>query len=438
MTRALLGAVACLSLALSAPSAQGQQKTRIRRQIARLQHPDETVRKNAQLALVKASDRAIPGLLTALGNAKHAAFRQRLLDTLRQICTANIRSIRPPGGRGVTLKQDRTRVSKALAALRLQTGNPITLAAGAPDREIELALDNTAFFPALKTICRAGGYGSRVSPKGGRLLFSGTPPANPTIFRGPFRIRIVRIRRVWRKDFDAKPTTEAQVQLQVDWGRGFSLLGQVSPVRIVSARDDRGTQLAPPRAAPERFDEARFLTERSAFGVGSREGGVEIWLRLWPFSLKAGRIARLAGQLTLVFVKEARVVRIPAPEKLQNFKLTFPGGFYELRSIARRGDAVTLDSRFELPVVKMPLKLDGRGIARLLARPRAYRVQYLVDQKGQRYRSGGEGTSGRGVVSARSSYAFPRSKKLAAVVLHYVREIQIRRVNFEFKDIPLR
>jgi len=291
--------------------------------------------------------------------------------TLRQICSANVRTILHPGGRDATLTRGRIR---------------------------------------------------------------------PTVFSGPFRIRIDRLRRSWRKVFGEGSSSQTEVELRIDWGRGFRLLGHVGPVRKLVARDDLGIQLVSSPGPRGRVE--WFFPRTGDFDIRSAGGGVPIRISLRPYSQKASQIQRLSGQQTLVFVKQAREVRIPAPDKLQRFKLSWAGGFYELRSIRRRGDGVGIESRFEVPRFTIPLKpAPGYGRNMFWSKNRFY-VQYLVDQDGKRYRSRRllimRRRPEQPVATVKAYYRIPASKRLVAVVLHYVQEIEVRRVSFEFKDIPLR
>jgi len=191
------------------------------------------------------------------------------------------------------------------------------------DRRISLqAPAPVPYWTAVDRLCAAGmlRFSLGASPDAvgreqpGLLLSAGKPKVRPESDQGPFRVKVTRLHHSRDRNLDAEDddpeaevVEEFHVQLEV-WAEPRLLIGQVGPLTLIEAADDRGRSLLPPADAKETVEVEDESYDDEAFG----QGAVQLQASLKFPASPAKTIRRLRGSVPiLVAARKAEPLDLP-------------------------------------------------------------------------------------------------------------------------------
>lgn len=215
--------------------------------VHRLGAPRFADREGASTELEKLGRQALPALRQAAGSGD-PEIRDRAASLIGRI--ERQRLVRPTS---VALDLKDVPLETALDALEARSGLALRVDPSADPawkaRKVTLqANEPIPFWQALDRICQAGGIRQSTplnppSDRGERAirLVPGDPETYPTSYSGPFRIRLLGLRKQQR----GAAGLLARIEVAAEPGLNIS---PTSPLKILGAVDEKGQAMLPPRA----------------------------------------------------------------------------------------------------------------------------------------------------------------------------------------------
>ncbi len=279
----------------------------VRRLVAELEAVELARREAAEADLVNLGPRALDFLPREAPPGK-AETAQRLARVRRRLEQAQAQS----GLQASTVSlEGKMPLSKILQSIERQTGNAfgtgrIPSSGSVLEREIELNLPQTTFWPALDRVL--GEAGLEVYPFGeqGRVELrtsasAAAPSGRHVAYAGPLRIELVGLHA--QRDFRSG-TGSLKLDIEAAWEPRLAPIRLTQRMAAVEGIDDRGRRLAAesPEAALEiplprgpiasRFSVPLALPSRDARALSEVRGALEV---LAPGPTATFRFAQLSG-----------------------------------------------------------------------------------------------------------------------------------------------
>ncbi len=277
--------------------------------VARLSHPDYRTREAAGASIVRAGDRALPLVRTALAGCTDPESARRLEVLAERLDGERLRT-----PRRVTLRAKAAPLKDVLADITAQTGYVVKIAdadggsAPRPSTPVTADIVDLPFLQALDVLCDQNDLAHVCQDDAGVITVSAEPTLDPhKAYTGPFRVTATQIYTSGNVQLAGRPRhaplvrTPEQVTLTlaVEAEPKAALLG-LGPVKVLAATDDLGHNLVP-AASDEDGNDHPLADLNTTDGFGAR-GPTQAFAQSCQVSLaRADRKATVIKTLKLQF-----------------------------------------------------------------------------------------------------------------------------------------
>jgi hypothetical protein len=410
------------------------QDPKVRELLQKLEDDRVESREQAQRELCALGEAALPVLREAVESAKSSGeLKLRAAATIREI-ELNLKAAkvyREPAR--VTILAEDDALRDVLNDLGRQAGVPIDSTGVDGSARVTIDAKDVPLMQALDLLCRGQTERNWEARDDGSIrLTRERHVAYPTVYSGPFRVRVQSINAERNNDFKAR-TVSVTLLLQADWDKRLKP-SKIVDLEVSKASDDQGTAL---EVAP--VDAGTFL--RGGPGVQIRVGmgilmdGAD---NSRNFSLRglqpAATNVTFEGTARYTFPLDQREVKIEKP------------GTSETKDL---GDTMVRLSRSSSPEVwsvsfHKPVSSTTPGWGRMIGQrfdPESFVVvdqdggEYVVSLRpigrGRQFQDSDAGIFYQGVVQRNAA------KALKEVRFRFVDQTLVKSVPFKFTALPL-
>lgn len=403
---------------------------------------DWRTREKAGRDLAARGEQALPFMRRALATTDDPEVQRRLAVLVRKMDHERLTA-----PKRVTLAAKNRTAKQVLDDLAKQTGYRIEFTDGL-DTKYSFDFADTSFWQALDAVADAAGLTVYTEYEDSVIRVQRQDAVNPHVaYAGPFRLmatnincnRNVQLSGISKRGGGERASEYMNLNFQVQSEPKNPMLG-ISQVELVSATDNLGGSLAPPR------DRNEYEYRSGYYNRGSRSHTQSMGVNLTRGDRGATSIKHLKGKVRIELLSgTSPEVVIADPLKVQ--KKSFPGRTADLELTSCAEDANQKGVYVVNVTAKNRVPVDPRrGDDYMWANNIQQRIE-LHDEKGGRYFSYGLQQSNHtpgglqmlmmfGPEDRRTGRPGPAPGAPARLVLTEWHTVT-HEVTFEFKDIPL-
>ncbi len=405
-------------LALALLLQASQDGARVDSLLERLRDDSIQVRDRAAAELVELGRAAFPAL-DRLKASSDPELRALAFTIRREVeRQETLRRYYRPGPR-ITLERENVPLAVALADLARLSGEDLAFNPAKFAGRVTVRLRGATFWEALEELSRAGPPLDYRVGENGLVLVPEKRPSLPAARRGEIAVWLDGLYLTRDYEFTGAPRDTFGIGINAAWEKGVAPVSVLQ--RLTEVVDDRGRSL--------------LIQERmAAYGMPAAPKGraqrLDFRQVLQPPAAGAARIAAVKGYLVLVFptlLEEAAIdlARPQAPVQLGHVAVS-------IRNARTPKGSCT----FELVLTFPPGSTDAYG------QRAASEAVFVVDDLGGEHKvaAAARSVSSSGEWITRHETAnvtLPEGRTAVQVRLRVIRETLEKKVEFEFRDLPL-